>query len=387
MVQIQDFKVEITDEQIAELRDRLARTRWPEAETVDDWSQGIPLSYTRELAEYWARDYDMRRLETRLNAFPQFKADLKTLGGAGVHFIHVRSKHEDARPLIMTHGWPGSVVEFLNVIGPLTDPEAYGGQASDSFHLVVPSLPGYAFSDKPTRAGTDVARIGAAWDELMGALGYPRYYAQGGDWGGLVTAAMAADPPQGLLGVHLNIAVVDPARIAELGEPTEAEQAMLAHAALYPTQENGYSQQQMTRPQTIGYPLADSAAGQMAWVVEKFYAWTDCEADGRKHPENAVSRDELLDNVMTYWLTNSAASSARMYWESFAQIAPTPIAVPTAYTQFPEEIFAYSERWIRTRFSDLRYYHATERGGHFGAMEQPEIFVAEVRAGIAALAG
>lgn len=382
MVQIRDFQVEITDEQIEDLRGRLARTRWPEAETVDDWSQGIPLTYTRELCQYWAGEYDMRRLQTRLNAFPQFKAEV---GDLGIHFIHVRSRHDGARPLIMTHGWPGSVVEFLNVIEPLTDPESHGGTAEDAFHVVVPSLPGYAFSDKPSRHGTGVEAIGDAWHELMGALGYPRYYAQGGDWGGLVTAALAGRAPEGLLGVHLNIGLAAPEKLFELGEPTEEEQAMMAHGAKYWTEGNGYSAEQSTKPQTIGYPLADSPAGQLAWIVEKFHEWTDCQVDGAGHPENAVSRDDLIDNVMTYWLTNSAASSARLYWESFRSLNTDPVSIPTAYSQFPEEIFKFSERWLKTRFSDLRYYNAPERGGHFAAFEQPELFVREVRAGIAAL--
>jgi pimeloyl-ACP methyl ester carboxylesterase len=379
--QIRDFVVEITDAQIADLRDRLARTRSPEPETVDDWSQGIPLSYTRELCDYWANEYDMQRLATRLNAFPQFHA---TVGGLGIHFLHVRSPHEQARPLIMTHGWPGSVVEFLDVIGPLTDPEAHGGSAADAFHVVVPALPGFGFSDKPARTGTGIERIAGAWHELMGHLGYPRYYAQGGDWGSAVTTAMATRPFEGLLGVHLNVALVSPEALHQLGEPTEQEQEMLARTQRFWAEESGYSAEQSTRPQTIGTSLADSPAGQLAWVVEKFYAWTDCDG----HPENAVSRDDLLDNVMMYWLTNSAASSARMYWEN-AQYLTTeparPVRIPTAYTQFPEEIFPFSERWLRTRFSDLRYYHAAERGGHFAAFEQPEIFAREVRAGIASL--
>jgi pimeloyl-ACP methyl ester carboxylesterase len=376
-----DFIVEITDAQIADLRDRLARTRWPEPETVDDWSQGIPLSYTRELCDYWANEYDMQRLAARLNAFPQFHA---TIGDLGIHFLHVRSPHEQARPLIMTHGWPGSVVEFLDVIGPLTDPETHGGSAADAFHVVVPALPGFGFSGKPSQPGTGIERIARTWHELMGHLGYPRYFAQGGDWGSAVTTAMAARALNGLLGVHLNVALVSPEALDQLGEPTEQEQEMLARAQRFRAEENGYSAEQATRPQTIGYPLADSPAGQLAWVVEKFYAWTDCDG----HPEKAVSRDNLLDNVMMYWLTNSAASSARMYWENahYLDTEPDrPVRIPTAYTQFPEEIFAFSERWLRTRFSDLRYYHAAERGGHFAAFEQPEIFADEVRAGIASL--
>ncbi|MFI0452197.1 epoxide hydrolase family protein [Actinomadura sp. 6N118] len=381
-VQIRGFQAEITDAQIADLRDRLARTRWPERETVDDWSQGIPLSYTRELCEYWADEYDIQRLADRLNAFPQFHA---TIGDLGIHFLHVRSPHEQARALIMTHGWPGSAVEFLDVIGPLTDPESHGGSAADAFHVVVPALPGFGFSDKPSRAGIGIERIASAWHELMGHLGYPRYYAQGGDWGSAVTTAMAARAFEGLLGVHLNVAVVSPEALFQLGEPTEQEQEMLARAQRFWAEESGYSAEQSTRPQTIGYPLTDSPAGQLAWVMEKFYAWTDCGG----HPEKAVSRDKLLDNVMMYWLTNSAASSARIYWEN-AQYLKTeperPVRIPTAYTQFPEEIFAFSERWLKTRFSDLRYYHAAERGGHFAAFEQPEIFAREVRAGIASLA-
>jgi pimeloyl-ACP methyl ester carboxylesterase len=377
-VRLRDFRTEITDAQIADLRDRLARTRWPEPETVDDWSQGIPLGYTRELCDYWATEYDLQRLADRLNAFPQFHA---TIGELGIHFLHVRSPHEQARPLIMTHGWPGSVVEFLDVLGPLTDPEKHGGSAADAFHVVVPALPGFGFSDKPSRAGVGIERIANAWHELMGHLGYPRYYAQGGDWGSAVTTAMAAGAFEGLLGVHLNVALVSP---AALHQPTEQEQEMLARTQRFWAEEGGYSAQQATRPQTIGYPLADSPAGQLAWIVEKFRAWTDCGG----HPEKAVSRDKLLDNVMMYWLTNSAASSARMYWENAQYLSAEPdrkVGIPTAYTQFPEEIFAFSERWLKTRFSDLRYYNAAERGGHFAAFEQPEIFVRELRAGIAAL--
>jgi pimeloyl-ACP methyl ester carboxylesterase len=379
-IQIRDFQAEITDAQIADLRDRLARTRWAEPETVNDWSQGIPLSYTRDLCEYWANEYDMQRVAARLNAFPQFHA---TICGLGIHFLHVRSPHEQARPLILTHGWPGSVVEFLDVIGPLTDPESHGGSAADAFHVVVPALPGFGFSDKPSRPGIGIEQIARAWHEMMGHLGYSRYYAQGGDFGSAVTTAMAVRAPEGLLGVHLNVARVSPGALQQLGEPTEDEREMLARTQRFFAEEAGYSAQQATRPQTVGYALADSPAGQLAWIVEKFFAWADCAG----HPENAVSRDKLLDNVMMYWLTNSAASSARMYWENvqYFNAEPEPVLVPTAYTQFPEEIFAFSERWLRTQFSDLRYYHAAERGGHFAAFEQPEIFAREVRAGIASL--
>lgn len=379
MVAIRDFRVEISDVDVADLRDRLNRTRWPDAETVSDWSQGIPRAYVRELAEYWARDYDMHRLANRLNAYPQFQA---TIGDLGIHFLHVRSAHRDARPLILTHGWPGSVIEFLDVIGPLTDPERFGGRADDAFHVVIPSLPGYGFSDKPTTPGVGVERIADAWDELMVALGHRNYYAQGGDWGGLVTAVMGVKPPAGLRGIHVNMALASPEALAGLGELTPDEQAVGGLPA-YLEEEGAYARQQATRPQTLGYGLADSPVGQLAWIAEKFYAWTDCDG----HPENAVARDVILDNAMVYWLTNTAASSARLYWESLAAMNSfDEVAIPCAYTRFPREIVNVSERWLRTRFTDLRYYGSAAKGGHFAALEQPDIFVDEVRAGINALA-
>ena len=379
MLEVREFRVEVPPSEVDDLRQRLSRTRWPEAETVSDWSQGIPLDYVRELTEYWARGYDMNRIADRLNAYPQFHA---SVDGLGIHFLHVRSPHQGARPLVMTHGWPGSVIEFLDVLDPLTDPVSHGGAAEDAFHLVVPALPGFGFSDKPTRPGTDVFRIGTAWDQLMTGLGYPHYFAQGGDWGALTTMAMAAQAPQGLRGIHLNMALVSPMALADFSDLTPSEQALggLKH---YQEQEAGYSVQQSTRPQTLGYGLADSPVGQLAWIVEKFYAWTDCHG----HPENVISRDAMLDNVMMYWLANSGASSARLYWESFRKSlgATETIPLPTAYTQFPKEIFNISERWMRTRFTDLRYYHAVDQGGHFAAFEQPALFVEEVRAGIRAL--
>jgi epoxide hydrolase len=378
MVEIRDFRVEISEADVADLRARLERTRWPDAETVSDWSQGIPLAYVRELADYWARDYDMHRVATRLNAHPQFRA---TIGDLGIHFLQVRSPNPDARPLILTHGWPGSVVEFLDVIGPLTEPERFGGDPDDAFHLVIPSLPGYGFSDKPTTAGVGIERIAEAWNELMVALGYPNYYAQGGDWGAFVTTAMGIKRPAGLLGIHVNMALASPEALAGLGELSLDEQAVGGLPA-YMEQEGAYAVQQATRPQTLGYGLADSPVGQLAWITEKFYAWTDCDG----HPENAVPRDVILDNVTLYWLTNTAASSARLYWESFAMISSfEEVAAPSAYTRFPKEIINVSERWLRTRFTDLRYYHGVNQGGHFAALEQPEAFVDEVRAGIRAL--
>lgn len=375
MVQVSDFRVHISDDDVEDLRDRLSRIRWPDPEPVPDWSQGVPLTYVRELAQYWANEYDMTRLADRLNRYPQFHA---TIGDLGIHFLHVRSPHENARPLILTHGWPGSVVEFLDVIGPLTEP----ANPEDAFDVVIPSLPGYGFSDKPTAAGVGVERIADAWDELMTALGYSRYYAQGGDWGSGVTTVMAAKRPAGLLGIHVNFAVAPPEALGTLGELTPEEQQAIAGMAHYQQYEAGYSTQQSTRPQTLGYGLADSPVGQLAWITEKFHAWTDCDG----HPENAVPRDVILDNVMMYWLTNSATSSARLYWESFGSFTKfDEIALPSAYTRFPKELFTASERWLRTLYTGLRYFGSASKGGHFAALEQPEIFVAEVRAGIKAL--
>ena len=294
MVQVREFRVDVPDGVIEDLRGRLERTRWPDSETVSDWSQGIPLSYVRELAEYWAHNYDMHRVADRLNKHPNFRGEI---GDLGIHFLHVRSPHEGARPLVMTHGWPGSVIEFLEVIEPLTEPERHGGRAEDAFHLVLPSLPGYGFSDKPTTPGVGVQRIAEAWNELMIGLGYPQYYAQGGDWGGAVTTAMATNPPAGLLGVHLNFAFASPEALSGLGELTPEEQSF-GGMLDYQQHEAGYSTQQSTRPQTLGYGLADSPVGQLAWITEKVFAWTDCDG----HPENVVSRDAILDNVMMYWL-------------------------------------------------------------------------------------
>jgi epoxide hydrolase len=375
---ITPFRVEFDDAQIEDLRERLARTRWPEDEPVDDWSQGVPAAYMRELCGYWAREYDMARLADRLNAWPQFRAEID---GLGIHFIHARSPHPEAVPLLLTHGWPGSVVEFLEVIGPLVDPPAHGGEAADAFHVVCPSLPGYGFSDKPAETGWGIRHIAAAWDELMTRLGYGRYVAQGGDWGSSVTAALAAAAPEHVAGIHLNFAV---AAQDAVGEPTAEEAEGIERLKRFAATGNGYAIEQSTKPQTIGYALADSPAGQCAWIVEKFEAWSDCDG----HPENSFTRDELLDNVTLYWLTASAASSARLYRESFTAEFTAPrlpqVTVPAAYTRFPEEIVLLSERLARSRFPDLRYYSQAERGGHFAAFEVPELFVAEVRAGIRA---
>jgi pimeloyl-ACP methyl ester carboxylesterase len=343
---------------------------------VEDWSQGIPLSYVQELCRYWAEDYDWRRSEARLNSIPQLVTDI---GGLDFHLLHARSPEPDALPLIITHGWPGSVVEFLKVVGPLSDPVAHGGDAADAFHVVCPSLPGYGFSGKPTTTGWGISRIASAWSELMERLGYSRYGAQGGDWGSAVTSALGRQVPDRLAGIHLNMPVV-PFGSLDMTDMTAAEQAALDALAEYQRWESGYAKQQSTRPQTLGYGLVDSPAAQCAWIVEKFAAWTDCD----DHPEHSFTRDELLDNVMLYWLTGSGASSARLYWESFGSEfgggRPDPIGVPTGCSIYPKEIIRISRRWAESGFSDIRYWNELDRGGHFAAFEQPELFVEELRA-------
>ena len=368
---ITPFRIDVADADLADLRARLANARFPEAETVPDWHQGVPLAYLKELCSYWRTRYDWRRAEASLNAMPQFKT---VIDGVGIHFVDVPSKVSNAMPLLVTHGWPGSVVEFLKAIGPLTDPLGHGGTEADAFHLVLPTLPGYGFSDKPAAPGWGVERIAAAWSALMARLGYVRYFAQGGDWGAAVTAAIGATDTAHCAGVHVNMPVVAPPA-ALRRDPTPLEQDANAARQFYQDWDSGYSKQQSTRPQTLGYGLADSPVGQAAWIVEKFYQWTDCDG----HPENVLSRDELLDNVMLYWLTGSAASSARLYWESFAG-GMAEVTVPSGVSIFPKEIFKASRRWAETRFKDLRYYNVLDKGGHFAAFEQPEAFVQEVRA-------
>ena len=370
--EIRPFRIEASDAELEELRRRLRATRWPERETVEDWSQGIPLAYVREVCEYWAEKYDWRAREARLNAFPQFRT---TLDGLGIHFLHVRSPHADAIPLVMTHGWPGSIVEFQKVIGPLSDPTAHGGEARDAFHVVCPSLPGYAFSDKPEQAGWGAERIGAAWAELMSRLGYERYVAQGGDWGALVTTQIGIQDTEHCAGIHINMVAGRPDP-EQLGDLTEQEKGALASLQHYNDWDSGYSKQQSTRPQTLGYGLVDSPAGQAAWILEKFWAWTDCDG----HPENALTRDELLDNVMLYWLPAVGASSARLYWESFRGGLPDEVRVPTGCSIFPKEIMRSSRRWAEKRYPNIVYWNELDKGGHFAAFEQPEIFTNELRA-------
>jgi pimeloyl-ACP methyl ester carboxylesterase len=370
---IEPFRIAASDEQLADLRRRLRAARFPERECVDDWSQGIPLAYVQDVCAYWAEKYDWRAREARLNRFPQFKTELD---GVGIHFVHVRSPHEHAMPLVITHGWPGSIVEFDKVIEPLANPTAHGGEARDAFHVVCPSLPGYGFSDKPKRSGWNVQRIARAWAQLMPRLGYGRYAAQGGDWGAMVTTCLGIQDPEHCLGIHLNmpIAPPDPATMSDL---TEKEKAAIAGMQHYNDWDSGYSKQQSTRPQTVGYALTDSPVGQAAWILEKFWSWTDCDG----HPENVLTRDELLDNVMLYWIPGTGASSARLYWESFTdfdtKLAPVP--VPTGVAIFPKEIARPSRRWAEPRFADIRQWNELDKGGHFAAFEQPAAFVDEVR--------
>ena len=373
------FRIEVPQGTLGDLRARLAGTRWPEAETVDDWSQGVPLSYLRELCRHWAEDYDWRATERRLNLLPQFRTEVD---GLGIHLLHLRSPHPDAFPVVLTHGWPGSVVEFLKVIGPLTDPTAHGGDAADAFHLVVPSLPGYGFSDRPAQPGWGVERIAGAWARLMARLGYRRYGAQGGDWGTSVSTSIAQQDHEHVAGIHLNppLAPPDPATFDDLTEAERATLAALEHAAEW---ESGYSQEHATRPQTIGYALVDSPAALCAWIVEKFWAWTD--HDGQL--EDVLTRDELLDNLMLYWLPGTGAASARLYWESIRQVnrwisgpVTETVAVPTGCSIFPKELQRPSRRWAARRFLDIRWWNELDKGGHFAAFEQPELFVNEVRA-------
>ena len=336
-------------------------------------------STSRELCRYWADDYDWRATEGRLNGLGQFRTELD---GLGIHFLHVRSPSPGALPLVLTHGWPGSVVEFLKVIGPLTDPVGHGGEAADAFHVVCPSLPGYGFSDKPARPGWGVERIAAAWAALMARLGYDRYGAQGSDWGTSVSVSLAQQDPGHVAGIHLTppLAPPDP---ATLGDLTEAERAALADLEEAGDWESGYSQEQATRPQTVGYGLVDSPAALCAWIIEKFRSWTDCDG----HPENVLTRDELLDNLMLYWLPATGASAGRLYWESIRQVnrvlagpVTDRVEAPTGCSIFPKELQRPSRRWAEQRFVDIRYWNEPPRGGHFAAFEQPELFVEEVRA-------
>ena len=364
------FRINIADEVLDDLKRRLSLTRWPESELVDDWTQGAPLAWVKDMCAYWSSDYNWREREAMLNRFDQFTTNID---GIDMHFIHQRSPHAEARPLIITHGWPGSIVEFHKVIEPLTNPTAFGGDAADAFHVVCPSLPGFGFSGKPTVTGWGVARIGAAWATLMARLGYDHYFAQGGDWGSAVTSAIGAIDPAHCDAIHITLAMGS--RPVSADEPSEQAQRAMKGAEFYAAWDSGYSKQQSTRPQTVGYGLADSPSGQAAWILEKFYAWTDCDG----HPENVLNRDELLDNVMLYWVTNTAASSARLYWESFGKARPTVVTVPVGVTSYPKEIVAPVREWMGTNYPNIVYWSEQPKGGHFAAFEQPQLFVADIR--------
>lgn len=376
MDQIHPFRLAIAEEQIADLHRRLGATRWPEPAPVDDWSQGVPLPAAQALCRYWRDAYDWRRCEAELNALGQFRTEVD---GCGIHFLHLPSPEPDALPLILTHGWPGSVIEFLDVIGPLADPRAHGGDPADAFHVVVPSMPGYGFSDRP-RDRWAVPRIAAAWVSLMRRLGYGRFVAQGGDWGAAVTNAIALTGAPEVAGIHLNMVVAPPAP-DQMADLSDQEKAALADLQRYQKDGNGYAVEQSTRPQTIGYGLTDSPAGQAAWIYEKFAEWSDCNGV----PETALSRDRMLDNIMLYWLPGTAASSARLYWESFRDFSALPVTVPVACSIYPREIFRASRRWAERKYPNIVHWNELERGGHFAAFEQPGVFVEELRTGFRAM--
>jgi pimeloyl-ACP methyl ester carboxylesterase len=375
MAAIEPFRIDVPDAALDDLRARLRNTRWPDEIGDAGWDYGIPLGWTREMCRYWGDDYDWRAREAQLNRFDQFRT---TVDGLGVHFVHVRSPEADALPLVVTHGWPGSIVEFQKVIGPLTDPAAHGGDPADAFHVVCPSLPGYAWSDRPVERGWGVGRTGRAWAALMAELGYDRYVAQGGDWGAMVSTAIALADPEHCAALHLNMVIAGPTP-EDLEDLSPREQEALDGMAAYDRFDSGYAKQQSTRPQTLAYGLVDSPAAQAAWILEKFWSWTDCDGD----PENALTRDEMLDNVSVYWFTATGGSSARMYWESFGPyVTPndssTPVAVPTGCSIYPHEIFRPARHWAERRFP-ITYWNELDRGGHFAAFEQPELFVQELR--------
>ncbi|HEY6597445.1 MAG TPA: epoxide hydrolase [Asanoa sp.] len=386
---IRPFRVEMPEEAIADLRERIAATRWPSKELVADRSQGVQLATIQELARYWATDYDWRTCETKLNALRQFKTEID---GVDIHFIHVRSAHPDAMPLIMTHGWPGSVIELLEVVDPLTDPTAHGGRAEDAFDLVLPSLPGYGFSGEPTEIGWDPGRVARAWAELMHRLGYTRYVAQGGDVGASVTDAMARQAPEGLVGVHTNLLVAGLGG-GEHPADTEEERAALDALATFRASGFGYFLEQATRPQTIGYALLDSPVALAAWMLD--HDTDSYEKISRafldKQPAGHLTRDRIVDNITLYWLTGTGASAARSYWESgraqalAAGQTPPAVSMPVGFTTFPGEIFRAPRSWVEQAYPNLSYFNEVDKGGHFAAWEEPDLFATEIRATFAPL--
>jgi pimeloyl-ACP methyl ester carboxylesterase len=380
--EVRPFRIDVPEEELADLRRRVLATRWPDRETVTDQSQGVPLAKLQELVRYWGTDYDWRKAEAQLNALPQFVTEID---GVDIQFAHVRSRHPEALPLLMTHGWPGSIFELLKVIGPLTDPTAHGGSPEDAFDLVLPSLPGYGFSGKPQDTGWDPDHIARAWAELMGRLGYQRYVSQGGDWGAIVSHAMGRQEPAGLLGIHVNMPAVVPADVAKAlnnSDPapsglSEAEQAAFASLEAFYKKGSGYSDMMKTRPQTLGYGLADSPAGQAAWIYDKFATWTQSGGE----PERALTRDEMLNDISLYWLTDSATSSAQLYWENKKGVFDAvDISIPVGVTVFPGEIYRAPRSWAERNYHQLTYWNEVDKGGHFAAFEQPDLFATEVRA-------
>lgn len=373
---VEPFVLSIAQAELDDLHDRLTRTRWPDPETVPDTSQGPRLQKVQALVDHWRDVYDWRRCEAMLNAVGQHRTVIE---GLNIHFLHIRSSEPDAMPLLMTHGWPGSVLEFHKVIGPLTDPVAHGGEAKDAFHLVIPSLPGFGFSDKPTSPGWNLGRTADAWITLMTRLGYGRWVAQGGDWGSAVTTAIGYKSPPGLAGIQLNMVMFQPSA-DEVRDATPDEQAMIADAQRYDQRYSAYYRLQSTRPQSVGFSLADSPAGLAAWIYALFQDVTDSGGD----PETVFSLDEMLDEIMMYWLSNTGASSARLYWEAMQEMMSggmpqTTMQTPTAISMFPGEQLRLSRRWAEARFANLIHFNTLDRGGHFAALEQPGLFVRELR--------
>lgn len=365
------FNIQVPEEALDNLRERLSATRWPVAETVKDWSQGVPLDIMKTVAAYWAGEYNWRKCERKLNAY---NSQMITLNGVDVHFLHVRSNVADARPLILTHGWPGSIVEFLDVIPMLTDPLSHGGSKEDAFDAIIPSIPGYGFSGKPTDTGWNVERIADTWASLMTSLGYEKFYAQGGDWGSAISVALGQRFPERCLAAHINLVMAMPNEEI-VAVPTKLEIEAMTRASKFQTEGTGYSALQSTRPQTLGYGLSDSPVAQAAWVLEKFYEWTD--NDGTF--SSVGDLDHLIDNVMMYWLNEAGVSSARLYWEGYAGERFADVTVPIGCSIFPKDLNTPSRRWAETRYKNIFYWNEVERGGHFAAWEQPELFTQELR--------
>jgi len=388
---IRPFTVETPDAELEALRGRIAATRWPHEELVDDRSQGVQSATIRNLADYWASNYDWRKCEAKLNALPQFKTEID---GVDIHFIHVTSPHENAMPLIMTHGWPGSVIELLETVGPLTDPTAYGGRAEDAFHLVLPSMPGYGFSSEPTELGWSAGRVAQAWAELMNRLGYTRYVAQGGDVGAAVTDAMGRQAPEGLLGIHVNV-LLSPLAGPQLPTESDEERAAQAQLDTFRTDGSAFYQEMATRPQTIGNALLDSPVALAAWMLDhdtdSYYKISGAFVDGQA--SGNLTRDHVLDNITLYWLTGTGASAARSYWEDGRVLAatrasgqaPPEVSVPVGFTTFPGEVWAAPRSWVEQSYPRLTYFNKVDKGGHFAAWEEPEVFANEVRAAFRSL--